>query len=81
MKFSKHFGIGLTQPELDFVDIPMDGDLPVFVDPFAISLCDDELGHMSHDELVAFFQTAISAIRTGNDALAERMLQRLSEPK
>jgi hypothetical protein len=79
-RFAKHHGIGLIQPELDFVDIPMDGDLPVFVDPFGISLCDDELGHTCNDELVSFFQTVISAIRSGDDALAERMLQRLSEP-
>jgi hypothetical protein len=79
-RFAKHHGIGLIQPELDFVDIPMDGDLPVFVDPFGISLCDDELRHTCNDELVSFFQTVISAIRGGDDALAERMLQRLSEP-
>jgi hypothetical protein len=27
-KFSKHFGVGLTQPELDFVDIDLNPYFP-----------------------------------------------------
>lgn len=80
IRFSSHFDIGLTQPELDFVDIPLDEDLPVYLDPFAISLYDDELSRGCNDALVGFFQSAISAIRSGDAGRAEKMLQRLSEP-
>ncbi len=31
------FGIAKTQPELDFIDVALDRDSPLFVDPFAIS--------------------------------------------
>jgi hypothetical protein len=79
-RLAAHFGISLSQPELDFVDIPMDGDLSVYVDPFGISLCDDDMSRECNDALVEFFQTVISAIRNGDDVRAERMIQRLSEP-
>lgn len=79
-KFSEHFGIGLTQPELDFVDIPLEEDLPVYLDPFAISLYEDDFSAGCNDAVVAFFQNTIAAIRAGDDAQAQRMLQRLSEP-
>ncbi len=81
MRFSEHFKIGLAQPELDFVDIPLDEDLGVYLDPFAISLYDDDdLSQRSNDAVVSFFQTTINAIRSGDDGLAQKMLQRLSEP-
>jgi hypothetical protein len=35
IKFAPHFGLSLEQPELDFVNIPLDGDLPVYLDPYA----------------------------------------------
>jgi hypothetical protein len=37
-RFSEHFALGRSQPELDFVDIDLTADLSVYVDPFAISL-------------------------------------------
>jgi hypothetical protein len=79
-KFSEHFRVGLSQPELDFVNVSLDSDLPVYVDPFAISLYDDEFGRECNDTIVAFFQAAINAIRAGDTARAERMLSHLSEP-
>jgi hypothetical protein len=79
-KFSQHFGIGLTQPELDFVDINLDGDLPLYVDPFAISIYDNEWANRCNDRIVLFFQTAINSIRRGDTAAAARMLSDLSEP-
>lgn len=36
MKISERLGIEKTQFELDFVDIDIDGDLPLFIDPIYI---------------------------------------------
>ena len=33
MRVSQYFKLGKTQPYLDFVDVRVDTDLPVFVDP------------------------------------------------
>ena len=36
MRFSEFFGIKRNQSELDFVDVPLDTDIEVFLDPAAI---------------------------------------------
>ena len=43
-RFSKHFGLGLNQHELDFVDITTQRDAPVYVDPYAIAVVYAGLG-------------------------------------
>jgi len=78
--FSGHFGIGKSQPELDFVDIDLNGDLPLYVDPFAIANHDNEWARRCNDRIIAFFQHAIDAIHRGDTAVSERMLSNLSEP-
>jgi hypothetical protein len=80
IKFAEHFGLPLEQPELDFVNVPLDSDLSVYLDPFAISLYHDTFSRQCNDAVVAFFQAAISAISSGDNSRAERMLQHLSEP-
>ena len=79
-RFSEEFGLGLSQPALDFVDIPLDADLAVYVDPFAISIYDDVLSRECNDSIMAFFQSALTAIRNGDEAHAALMLASLSEP-
>lgn len=79
-RFSEHFALGRSQPELDFVDIDLTSDLSVYVDPFAISLYPDDLSRRASDAIVWFFQSAIQAIREGREEQAIRMLGNLSEP-
>ena len=40
-RFSEHFQLGLSQHELDFVDVSNTFDTPVYVDPYAIEILDD----------------------------------------
>ncbi|MGD9979558.1 MAG: hypothetical protein AB7H66_03250 [Hyphomonadaceae bacterium] len=79
-KFSEIFGIGLDQPQLDFVDITPDVDTPLFIDPFAISLKEDEWSVSCHVHITHFFRTALDHIRAGRHDDAKRMLNGLSEP-
>lgn len=80
MRFSEIFGLGLEQPQLDFVDIEPDRDTPLFIDPFAISLKGDAWSEICHQHITHFFQTALDHIRAGRDQQAQQMLNGLSEP-
>lgn len=79
-KFSEIFGIGLDQPQLDFVDIAPSIDTPLFVDPFAISLKDDEWSRQCHAHITHFFQTALEHIGAERYDEAKRLLNGLTEP-
>ena len=41
MRISEFFGLGLTQPYLDFVDVDIEGDVRYYIDPTArwLRLC------------------------------------------
>jgi hypothetical protein len=80
MKFSQIYGIGLEQAQLDFVDITPNEDMPLFIDPFAISLKGDEWSEKCHHHIAHFFQTALDHIRAGSAEQAQTLLNGLSEP-
>lgn len=55
--FSQCFGLNKNQFELDFVDIPVNnGDVPLFIDPYAISKRGDYWSVDCHNAIVEFFQ-------------------------
>jgi len=55
LRFSAAFGVHATRGELDFVDIPLERDIPLFVDPFALSQRVDRWSIAAHRTLVSFF--------------------------
>jgi hypothetical protein len=61
VRFSQHFGLSKTQPELDFVDIDPDRDMPLFLDPYALSVRTDPWSQECADDLRSFFQAAVDA--------------------
>lgn len=79
-RFSEIFGIGLDQPQLDFVDISPASDIPLFIDPFAISLKSDQWSEACHRHITHFFDTALDYVKTGRAADARALLNGLSEP-
>jgi hypothetical protein len=80
MKFSKAFGLNKVQAELDFVDINVDGDTPLYVDPFALSIRKDDWSMRCTQHIVSFFQSALTAIHNDDRDTADRILNHLSEP-
>jgi hypothetical protein len=80
MEFTRAFGIGKTQAELDFVDVDLESDAPLFVDPFAISQRLDALSQACHLTLTGFFQRIVDSIRSGDEQAAQDLLLRLREP-
>jgi len=77
---SEHFGLNRTQAELDFVDVPIDGDLALFVDPFAFTVRDDAWSFECNESVLSFFSAALDCVRRGNDARGQLLLDKLSEP-
>jgi hypothetical protein len=77
---SKHFGLGHAQHELDFVDVPVGADIPLFLDPFALSQRPDAWSRNAHKSLLSFFQRVVDAIRNRHDAEALALLQHFKEP-
>lgn len=79
--FSDYFGLDLTQFELPFVDFDLNADVPLYLDPYAITKDPTELGARCHNSIVSFFQVLLDAIRSGNRQSIKRLISRhLAEP-
>lgn len=79
--FSECFKLNKSQYELDFVDVPINnGDIPLFIDPYAISKRNDYWSIDCHNAIVEFFQGVIDEIRQGKESQAKDMLSGLREP-
>ena len=78
--FSTHFALNKSQHELDFINIPIDNDIPVFIDPFAIAQRTDRWSQECHQVIVEFFDRVVQEIRTGNFDQARELLLYLREP-
>lgn len=80
--FSNYFGLGLTQFELPFVDFDLNADVPLYIDPYAITKDPTDLGARCHNNILSYFQTLLDVIRDGNKHLIKRLISRhLSEPQ
>jgi len=78
--FSGVFQLRKSQAELDFVDVPLHTDIPLFVDPFAISRRPERWSQEAHATISAFFQRAVDLIRRGDMPAAEEHFGYLREP-
>ena len=79
-KLSQQFDIDKTQPELDFVDVDTDTDTHLFIDPYVFSKRSDAWSAKCHESILSFFEAVLDAIRTGDHARGERLLNQLHEP-
>lgn len=79
MFVSKYFKLGRNQATLDFLDVHIDKDIAVFVDPGAIRALKTEWGHHCVSLLQSYFDTVLEAIRNGQHVRAKELLASLSE--
>jgi hypothetical protein len=79
-RFSEYFGLRRTQQELDFVDVPVDADVQLYVDPFAISHAADALSVNCYQTLHEFFSRLVECLRADAHDQAWGLLQYLKEP-
>jgi hypothetical protein len=79
-RFSDHFGINKPQSQLDFVDIPLNTDVRLYVDPYALSVSGDdwlrECGHI----VVSFFDHFLQVLRENDEPKAMRVIANFHEP-
>lgn len=80
MRVSEYFKLGLTQPSLDFVDVDIERDIKVFVDPRALRLLPSTWGAECVSLVQNFFQAVITAIANNENETARNLLIYLKEP-
>lgn len=80
LKFSEHFGLNKKQSQLDFVDIPMDTDVALYVDPYALSVSTSDWLRDAGDVVVGYFDLLLKTIRSKDESKAKWILSNLHEP-
>lgn len=80
MRVSEHYQLLQKQPSLDFVDVDISNDLPVFLDPRAIRLLQSEWGDECVFLIQDFFHCVLLAIQENRNNDARRLLRALREP-
>ena len=80
MRVSEYYHLDRTQPELDFVDVDIYGDVRIYVDPRALRLLPSRWGDECVSLIQIFFQTVLDAIRNGMEERAKSLLMKLKEP-
>ncbi len=79
--FSSFYGIDEPQFKLPFVDFNLNSDVPLYIDPYAITQDQSDLAERCHNSIISFFQTLINAIRINRKDKINRLVSgHLSEP-
>ncbi len=79
--FSQFFGINLPQYALPFVDFDLESDVPLYIDPYAITKDPSQLGAKCHNAIASYFQCLLDAIRSQDKHGVRRLIhRRLTEP-
>lgn len=79
MKISSHFNLNTTQAQLDFVDIDTSRDLPIFLDPFFLSLRQDKWSSVATKTIRSFFQQVLYFLSVGDENSARDLFIHLGE--
>ncbi|MBX9997728.1 hypothetical protein [Priestia aryabhattai] len=80
MKISEIFNLEKNQRELDFVDIDIEEDLPLFLDSYFLSLRVDPWSVDAHRTIQSFFHTVIDLYKAGRRKEAKQLFVNLTEP-
>ena len=79
MDISEKLGLGKQQPELDFVNINIDTDIPLFIDPYFIGSRSEPWCKQASETIKDYFQNLITLIKN-NDPRAWELFNNLGEP-
>jgi hypothetical protein len=79
VRVSQYFGLHLSQPFLDFVDIRLDTDIPVFVNPLAIRSLKSAWGQKCASYIQEYFSHVLSLVKLGKATEGKLLLSNLRE--
>lgn len=79
-RFSDYFSLGLTQASLDFVNIDVVEDSPVYIDPHAIRTQQGTWIERCQDSVTTYFDSLLDAIRANDATLLRALVAPLTEP-
>lgn len=80
MRFSDYFALGLGQGALDFVNVDVTDDVPVFIDPHAIRTQRGDWAESCAVSVSTFFEALLEAIQKADDPRIRELILPLSEP-
>lgn len=81
MKISQIFNLGVSHKQLDFIDIDIKVDYPLFLDPFLISRTENQFSAEVNETVKNFFSKIIHLILENNYEEALNLFQFMKEPK
>jgi hypothetical protein len=73
IRVSDYFKLNKTQAQLDFVDVPVIGDVLLFVDPYSFTLEEDDWFVECNNLLVDYFSRLIESIRANRSDQASKV--------
>lgn len=79
-KISSYFNLNKAQSELEFLDVRLDTDVRLFIDPTSFPLLDNDWGLECTSLIRGYFQKVINYIKQGNKKGALALLSFLNEP-
>lgn len=79
-RFSDYFRISKDQSQLDFVDIPLDTDIELYVDPYALHVSPVDWLRQCGNLVANYFEVLIQALQAKDRTRAMSLLSNLREP-
>jgi hypothetical protein len=79
MRVSEYFSLNKNQAYLDFVDVPIDTDLEVFIDPTALKVLASPWGNECASLVQYYFEAVLELIQAGKDLEAQALVAALNE--
>jgi hypothetical protein len=80
VRVSEYYALGRTQPTLDFVDVDIERDVPVFINPRALHELRSPWAQRCEHLVQDFFGHILMLIQIGEQGEAESLLATLKEP-
>lgn len=80
LRISEHYNLGVNQPVLEFLDVDLEADTKVFVDPFAFRFIDTPWANEAVSLLQDFYGEVLHAVQHRDERRAVTLMSQLGEP-